>query len=262
MSELQKQNSSEVSVPNTSGGISTIMQAMTSMCQNDVRDIESVKASIGAMCLGSKQTLYSLIYGKPVYSNGGYEVILGPSIRFAEIVRAAWSRVAVIDHPPTIDTHSGMVTVMVTVFDGISKNMEHVSMVRSIAKSDGTIFNAQMIENTVKAARSIAARNAILAVCPSAIYQAEFDKILKIAESSAEEDYQVFADKLVEKGIPESEIIKVLGIKDKGEMKGPHILKLKSLYEGVKDGAVTLDDFKKSKRGEAFSGKLGTSKLK
>jgi len=143
--------------------------------QREVRDLACLNEAVAEECL----------YALPRTDKDGKKVnIEGPSIRMAEIVMSAWGNCRVLTR--VLDTSGDVV-----VAQGIFMDLERVNIVsreisRRITNKHGQRYSADMVAVTSNAAASIAARNAILAGIPKAIWNEAYEEAKKVAVGTLE----------------------------------------------------------------------------
>ena len=200
--------------------------------QREVRDLATMNEDVAEECL----------YALPRTDKEGKTVnIEGPSIRMAEIVMSAWGNCRVLTR--VLDTEGDVV-----VAQGIFMDLERVTVVskevsRRITNKFGKRYNADMIAVTSNAAASIAARNAILAGIPKAIWNSAYEDAKKVAVGTLETlEHRRSGSMqfLAGKGVNETRVfaaLEVTGLDDIGLEK---LATLRGLVSSVKTGESSL----------------------
>ena len=200
--------------------------------QREVRDLATMNEDVAEECL----------YALPRTDREGKTVnIEGPSIRMAEIVMSAWGNCRVLTR--VLDTEGDVV-----VAQGIFMDLERVTVVskevsRRITNKFGKRYSTDMITVTSNAAASIAARNAILAGIPKAIWNSAYEDAKKVAVGTLEtlEHRRSGAMRfLAGKGVSEARVfaaLEVTGLDDIGLEK---LATLRGLVSSVKTGESSL----------------------
>jgi hypothetical protein len=200
--------------------------------QREVRDLATMNEDVAEECL----------YALPRTDREGKTVnIEGPSIRMAEIVMSAWGNCRVLTR--VLDTEGDVV-----VAQGIFMDLERVTVVskevsRRITNKFGKRYSTDMITVTSNAAASIAARNAILAGIPKAIWNSAYEDAKKVAVGTLEtlEHRRSGAMQfLAGKGVNEARVfaaLEVTGLDDIGLEK---LATLRGLVSSVKTGESSL----------------------
>jgi len=124
----------------------------------------------------------------------GNKQISGPSIRFAEIVRASYGNIRVASRFVALDMadpERAAVIVEAVALDLEMNQSEIIPNRRSIMTSASgnrrpQIYSADMINMTVNAASSIARRNAILSVVPKVLWQTGYQRVVKVLMGDAD----------------------------------------------------------------------------
>ena len=169
--------------------------------------------------------------------------IVGPSVRFAEVVAPCWKNNStgsrIIGETEQTVTAQG-------VFLDYEANMRNVKEIpRRITSSDGRKFNSDMILTTSKAALSIAYREAILkggvpqALWTPAYEEAKLTAVGKAMSHSARIDAAM--EYLTKLGVTEWQIMNAVGCASPKEMETEHLVTLKVMCEEIKRGDRTIE---------------------
>lgn len=169
--------------------------------------------------------------------------ITGPSARFAELVAFTFGNLRVAGRIVSIDEK--FVTAQGVAHDLESNSAKQVEVKRRITNKKGSRYSEDMIQTTSQAAIAIAARNAILACIPQALWAEAFEASQKTAEGS-KDDLPVRRQKLIEAwgvmGVAPQRILQRAGVESLEEVTMAKLKFLRSLYVAVKDGDMTLDE--------------------
>lgn len=139
----------------------------------------------------SRSSLNEAIATECMYSlRRGDNAITGPSIRFAEIVRASYGNIRVAARFVRIDQDDPLkaaVIVEAVALDLQTNNAEVIPNRRSVMTSGKggrkpQMFSADMINMTINAATALARRNAILAVVPKAVWIDGYQRVIKVLQ--------------------------------------------------------------------------------
>ena len=170
--------------------------------------------------------------------------IVGPSVRFAEIVAPCWR------NNSTGSRIVGVTDETVTaqgVFIDYEANMRNVKEVpRRITSSDGRKYNADMILTTSKAALSVAYRDAILkGGVPQALWNPSYDEAKNTAVGKAvshSERVALAMEYLNKLKVTEWQIMNAVGVSSPAELEIDHLLTLKVMCEEIKRGERTIEE--------------------
>lgn len=196
----------------------------------------------------SRATLNEEIASECVYNlPRDNKLIPGPSIRFAEIVRASFWNVRVASKYVGVDTSDPLraaVIVAAKAYDAQTNSSEEIFEYRSIMTSGKggkvpRIYDQSMISQTAGAARSIARRNAILALVPKALWIDGYHSALATAkgtEKTLATRRDAAFDAFGKLKIPEADVCAALGIKERNEVTLEHMLQLMSMWTALKEG--------------------------
>lgn len=172
--------------------------------------------------------------------------ISGPSVHLARIIVQNWGNVRV--ELKVVEITKTQVVSNAVCFDLETNYAVKVEVRKSIVGKYGR-FSEDMITVTGNAANAIAFRNAVYSVVPKAvtdkIYNATRDMLTgdltsedKLKESR-DNAIAYFKDKY---NATEAEILAALGLKSLNQIKQDHIITLRSLKQGLKDGDTTPDE--------------------
>jgi len=175
----------------------------------------------------------------------GDKPITGPSIRFAEIVRAAYGNIRVQARIVEVDREppAAAIVVEAVATDLQMNNAEIIPVRRSIMsspkKGPARVYSVDMINTTVNAATSIARRNAILAVVPKAVWLAGYQRVIKVLQGDATTLGRRRAE-LVEAfgrlGVEAAELYAALGVKSVEDISLDMMPALIGMGTAIKEG--------------------------
>ena len=116
-------------------------------------------------------------------STGRRTQIIGPSVRFAELVLAAYRNLAV---DVRIEGDDGSRITVVAVARDMERNIgARVPVVRRVTDRRGNRYSDDVVNVTIQAAASIAKRNAIMGVVPRALWASVYGKAMSLARGDA-----------------------------------------------------------------------------
>lgn len=169
--------------------------------------------------------------------------IIGPSIRFAEIVFQSWGNCRVAAR----QTNLGKTHLEATgLYHDLETNAAVArSVSRSITRSDGkTRFSLDMIGVVSNAATSIALRNAILSGVPKAVWAKAFEKVLAVTRGTAEtlvERRKAMVIKFAEAGATKEQVWAILGVNGPDDVSLDMLLMAGGILNSISQGETTLD---------------------
>jgi len=177
----------------------------------------------------------------------GGKKIPGPSIRFAEIVRASYWNIRVAARFVALDTadmERAAVIVEAVALDVETNQSEIVPVRRSIMSSakEGRrpqIYSADMINQTMQAAVSIARRNAILTVVPQALWISGYERVVEVLKGTVETlaaRRVVMIGALQKAGVEPEQLFEVLGVKDETDIKIDHMPFIRGMMTAIREG--------------------------
>lgn len=199
------------------------------------------------------ECMYSLKRGR----GDDATVIAGPSIRFAEIVRASFGNIRVAARFVRLDLDDperGAIIVEAAALDLQTNNAEIIPVRRSVMTSGygnkkPRVYNADMINMTVNAASSIARRNAILAVVPKAVWITAYQRVVKVLQGDATTLGKRRAD-LIEAfkrvGVKPETVYASIGVKGIEDITLEHMPQLVGFATAIKEGEAPDSVFGKA----------------
>lgn len=194
------------------------------------RDLESwscASPEIAAECF------YTLERNK---KGGGKAVIIGPSIRFAELLQAAYTNIVVTSE--IVEEAERYVVVQASVRD-MERNLgTRLQVRRSIWGKYGR-FSEDMIQTTVNAATSLAIRNCVVRVVPKALWLGIWERAKEVARGKAAslEERKTTAEKaLASVGIQSERCLAFLGKPSWKDVDADDLLALQVIYREVRNG--------------------------
>jgi hypothetical protein len=188
----------------------------------------------------------------------GNKNISGPSIRFAEIVRASYGNIRVASRFVALDMadpERAAVIVEAVALDLEMNQSEIIPNRRSIMTS-GTngrkpqIYSADMINMTVNAASSIARRNAILSVVPKVLWQTGYQRVLKVLMGNADtliQRREKMIDAFSRFDVTPEMLFQAIGVGNVTEIKVDHMPTMIGMLTAIKEGEQV--DFVLERRG-------------
>lgn len=172
---------------------------------------------------------------------------VGPSIRFAEIVRCNWGNNLVSTQ--VIDQSGDFVIVRGSWYDMEENSGLSVDVSRSIvgsARKGSKRYSQDMIATTTAAASSIAMRNAILSGIPRAIWWPVYQESRLVAvgdirtlSASRTKALDVFG----KMGVVPERVFALLGVTCVEEITLDHVAQLRLVAQQIKDESQSPDDF-------------------
>ncbi len=195
-----------------------------------------------------RATLNESIAAECMYSlKRGDKMITGPSIRFAEVVRASFGNIRVAARFVRLDLDDperGAVIVEAAAHDMQTNNTEIIPVRRSVMTSGfggkkPRVYNADMSNMTVNAASSLARRNAILAVVPKAVWIEAFQRVVLVLQgdaSSLATRRQEVLDAFTRIKVPAADVFAAIGVKSIEDITLEHMPQLKGFITAIAEG--------------------------
>lgn len=231
-------NTASEALAERSASEGAMLESMFLMSQRVPRNIGAAIDNAIALATLDKETAEKCFYA---FKRGG-KMIVGPSIRMAEILQQCWGRMFVT-------TRQVAVTRKVVIVEGRAIDLASLACVatevsRRITTSSGETFNDDMITVTGNAAQSIARRNAILALVPVPLRKKVEDAARKCAHGDTKshtERRTVALNKVGKLGVSQDRILAVLERQSIEEVTPDDLLVLASLYEQIVEEGKDAD---------------------
>lgn len=195
------------------------------------RSVQRFQSDLESWACLNRDTSVECFFSMP---RDGKQVV-GPSIRFAELIQAAYGNLLVDSQ--IIDEGREFVVVNATCRD-LERNIASRAQVRrNITTKHGKRYGAAMIETTIMAASAIARRNAIFQVVPKALWVPIYEKARKVAHG----DMKDFAGRrneivkgLREAGCDMGNVKHFLGGKDHKDVSADELLLLEIKLKAIR----------------------------
>lgn len=200
------------------------------------RSIQAFQADLEAWATFSQEVAEECFYAVP--RAGG--TLVGPSIRFAELVECAYTNLAT--EARVLEVGRRTVRVQATCRDMERNVAMRVEAERSILDKNGRRFSSDMIQTTTNAAISIALRNAIMRVVPKALWLPIWNQCRQVAVGKGRpfsETRDAAVDWLKKTGVTEDRILAKTGKVSIKDLDADDVLFFKSVSRQIRDGEVT-----------------------
>ena len=173
----------------------------------------------------------------------GGKSIEGPSARLAEICASCWGHMRI--QARIVDEDERFVTARGESWDMQNNVAIGYEVRRRITDKSGRKYQDDMVGVTSNAAASIALRNAVFKVIPSAFWRPIYEKCRKVAIGDAKTLVNRRADQLLyfqKMGVDEARVLVVLGVKGVEDITLDHMGTLRGLATAIKEGDTTVDE--------------------
>lgn len=175
----------------------------------------------------------------------GGKAIQGPSIRFAEAVKAYMGNNHGGARIDRIDRENKLIVCVGGYLDLETNAYTEKEVQRSIATSAGALYSADMINVTANATCSIAFRNAILAGVPKPVWRRAYQMVKEtiagdITTLAATRVKAIEA--LAHFGIAPDQIYPALGVGGVEDIVLDHIPTLRGMFTALKSGEATVEE--------------------
>lgn len=219
------------------------------------RDTRSALRELVTLCTLDVETAESMTYAlKRKDESGQTKYIVGPSVRFAEMVVHAMGNVRAGGRIVAID--DTMITGQGVCHD-LEKNVAvSIEARRRITNKKGKRYNDDMIVTTGNAAVAIGFRNAVFKVFPMALCKKAWESARAMASGAGvpiEQRRKRALDWFAAYGKKESDVLRVLGKTKVEEIGEEQIEILNGLRVGVQEGTQTIPGIFDEEEGETRS---------
>jgi hypothetical protein len=211
----------------------------TANLPNNRRKLAEFESKLKSYANHSQPVALSMFYSLP---RAGKQII-GPSVRFAEIVAPCWRNCAV--GARVMGDAASTVTGQGIFLDYEANLRNSVEVPRRITDKDGKRYSDDMIITTSNAAMSVARRNAVLkGGVPQALWQGAYEDAQLTAVGKAASHAQRVADAmeyLHKLGVNEWQILNSIGVPSIRELETEHLVTLRVLVQEIKRGDKTIE---------------------
>lgn len=167
---------------------------------------------------------------------GEVKIITGPSVRFAELLLAAYRNLAV---DVRLESDDGKRVTVVAICRDMERNVaQRVPVTRSVSGKYGR-YSDDMVTVTTLAAAALAKRNAIVGVVPKALWFPIWRKAQDLVRGdvkSIEERKGLAFKALASVGVPAERVLAYLGKPSAKDMDADDLLVLHVVYREIKEG--------------------------
>ena len=206
-------------------------------------DMALAKAEVFATV--DSETAESCFYRLERKDKDGNKVIIeGPSIRLAEIIVSSWGNMRVATQ--IVGDDGKFVTAQGACHDLENNVVQVVTVQRRVTNAKGFRYSDDMINVTCNAASSIARRNAINAVIPTAIFKRLYkrikDKAIGNVANNLEQRRANMLKTYALAGVTKEMICRHMEVNDVEEITAEMVVNLLSLWNSLRDGQTTIEE--------------------
>jgi len=200
------------------------------------RSIQEFQSDLESWCTLNQETADECFFAKPVDG----KKILGPSIRFGELVQAAYKNLTT--DAKVIGEEDGHVIVEATCRD-MERNIASRSQVRrSILTKAGKRYPQHLVELTINAGMAIARRNVIFQTVPKALWKPLWNKALATAKgdmATFETRRGEILQALKENGVDMKNMSAFLGGKEPKDIDATDLILLRQRLTSIQEHEMT-----------------------
>ena len=246
MSEFQDEPRQElIRAPNALEQVSRAeIDIQISTAKRFPRDEVAVPHKIEKTALRSRESAQEMFYALTRGKGDKAKPILGPSVRFAEIVATKWGNLRI--QTRVMDVGDKDVTVCAIAHD-LETNVAVSSEVkRRITYRDGGKYSDDMIIVTSNAASSIAFRNVVFKVVPKNIWEPVYQEAMNMAAGKKGPEMDKTRAEAIRywesKGVSREKLLHKLGRATVEEIDQEDIVILRGFFNAIRDETATLED--------------------
>ncbi len=214
-----------------------LLDRMFAASHDHPRDIAQCRERSLAAVLDDPETPGECIYTIP---RDGKEII-GPSVRFAEIIANAWGNL--FTQSMIVEEADRFVTAQAWAMDTETGCCNAVTRRRRIVGRGGKRYNDDMIQMTANAAESIAFRAAVLRTVPKPFWRPIYSRAIELASGGPEVSDETI-ERLVawyaEHGVSVGQIESFLRIEAIDFITPRHVLVLRGMATAALSGELDL----------------------
>ncbi len=203
------------------------------------RDVARAIKNVETLATQDAETAEACFYAIP--RDG--KVVSGPSIRLAEIVATSWgnmrAQVIIAGKDDREITARGM------AWDLETNVAVSVETKRRIVGKSGKRYSDDMVVTTGNAASSIAFRNAVFKVVPTALLKETFNRIRQVAmgdERTLQERVKAMVAWFEGQGVSAKRLVKLVGKSDTTALTLEDVQTLRETATAIKDGATSIEE--------------------
>lgn len=225
------------------------------------RSIKAFKTKALEMATLDEETAAACFYVLPA-RKGSDKPIEGPSARLAEIVASAWGHMRI--EARVVGEDERFVTSRGTAWDLENNVAIAFEVRRRITGRDNRRYSDDMIGVTANAASSIALRNAVFKVVPSAFTREIYLKCREVAVGNAQTlgaKRAAMLEYFQKLGVPPAKVFAMLEVKGVEDITLDHMATLKGLATAIKEGETTVDDAFTPSAGGTTTGQGGPAEV-
>lgn len=208
------------------------------------RSVQAFQRDLETWALSTPEIATDCFYVLERKASGGRtSKIVGPSVRFAELILAAYKNLAV---DVRLEGDDGQRVTIVAVARDMERNVaQRVPVVRRVTDRNGHRYSDDMVNVTIQAAAAIAKRNAVMGIVPRALWSAALEKAKALARGegkSMTERVQECLKAFAACGVTEARLVGFLGKPSVKDLDADDLLAARVVYEEIKKGDRDPDD--------------------
>lgn len=227
------------------------------------RDLAKFEKNVDAQVTTDIETAISMTYHLEREDKKTKEKkeIIGPSVRFAEIILLAWGNMRVGATP--IDIDHQFVTARGFAWDLESNVAQFRDRKAGITTSTGHRYGQDMIQTRANGAASTAYREAILKTIPQAFWKKHWQKAMDYVADASGEKLAAARDKAIKyflsKGATIEMVLAKLGKEKVEDIDGQDMVVLGAIYTSMRDENKTAKEMFEGAKDEAANATAATA---
>lgn len=165
--------------------------------------------------------------------------IVGPSIRFAELIQATYRHIVVdvfVEEEARSYVVAGAMARDLYANTGVRQRVR-----RSILNKKGARYGPDMVNTTIQAAQSLAMRNVVMRLVPKALWLPIWRKARQVALGNAQphaERVQTAFTSLSKFHITEEEVLAHLEVPSRENLNADHMIQIRNKFRAIQAGEL------------------------
>jgi hypothetical protein len=216
------------------------------------RDMQEAIKKINAICTSSQEVAESCFYCVVNEIDG--KVIVGPSVRFAEIVASCWGNMNI--ETRVVSNDGRRIMVEARAHDLETNVSATVAIPKNIAGRTGKIATNEAQTLASSASCSVAYRNVLFKIVPASYFKSILENIKEksLGDIKGLASYRKKAmEYFTKKGVDKSLVFKALSVNKISDVDRAKLFELKGIRNSIEQGDTSIDELFYGKTGKRAS---------
>jgi hypothetical protein len=208
------------------------------------RSLKVVTDRIYQMATLDKESAQESVYALPRGKGADRKAIIGPSIRFAEVLAQSFGNCRDAARVVAVNREEMYVEAEGVFHDLETNRATSARIKRPIRDSKGRLYSEDMIIVTGNAACSIAKRNAILGGVPKPLWRRAFEAVLQTNRgdlATLSERRQEAVKAFAFYGVAPDQVFSALGVNGGEDITLDHVVILRGMFAALKNEEATVE---------------------